>query len=243
MAANHAARIDTSGGVAMNEKRQPFQARETDARSVHHNNMVSALAGRDAARDEVFARLKQLPPEERAKVSPETFARLTPEQFATLLGRPLPKISPEMVLADFKPDQDADALPDRRTGRLLPFAGNAAIKIRSPLHCALRLAGAVGLCTGLASTASVCLAPYAARLTPPPIRQVSAATWPQCSRLTPSTDGCVYYVESALTWPGAAQMLGMPLPVLLHANNASSAMPLAKGSPIIVWRFRGSLQK
>lgn len=213
----------------MNNPKQPqFQAA-----------MATALADRDAARDEIFAQLQQLSPEERAKVAPETFASLTPMQFATLLGRPLPKMSPEMALADFKPDPDT--WPHRRPGWRFPFAGNGAIKICSPLHRALQLAGMVWLCTGLASVGAVWAAPYAASLVPPPIRQANVSTWPQCAHLAPNTDGCVYYVESAMTWSEAAQSLGMKLPTLLAANKSTGIHTLIAGSPIIVWRFRRSL--
>lgn len=209
------------------------------SKAIHFQSaMAAALTDRDSARDEIFAWLRGLAPEECAKVPPEKFARLTSEQFATLLGRTLPQKPFETANRNSAPASDTS---NRRKGRRAGAHGTGTLKLRSPFHHAMRLASIIGLCTGLAGIATVYLAPYAVHLEPPPIRQVDSSTWPQCSRLTPSTDGCIYYVESALTWPGAAQMLGMPLPVLLHANNASGTSSLAQGSPIIVWRFRRSL--
>jgi hypothetical protein len=209
------------------------------SKAIHFQSaMVTALTDRDTARNEIFAWLRDLAPEDRAKVPPEKFARLTSEQFATLLGRATPQKPFETANSNSAPASDTS---NWRKGLSASTHGTGALKIRSPFHHAVRLASIIGLCTGLAAIATVYMAPHAARFEPPPIRQVDAATWPQCSRLTPSTDGCVYYVESALTWPDAAQMLGMPLPMLLHANNASGTSPLAQGSTIIVWRFRRSL--
>ena len=210
------------------------------SKAIHFQSaLASALVDRNTARDEIFAWLRGLTPEERAKVPPEQFARLTAEQFAALLGRAMPQKPFEAANGNSGPDLASPR--NWRKGRRSGLHGAGTLNVHSPFHRAAKLASIVGICTGLTSIAAVYLAPYAARLAPPPIRQVSAATWPQCPRLTSSADGCVYYVESALTWPGAAQMLGMPLPVLLHANNASGATPLAKGSPIIVWRFRRPL--
>ncbi|MDE8345218.1 MAG: hypothetical protein POH28_03420 [Acidocella sp.] len=209
------------------------------SKAIHFQSaLVSALADRDAARDEIFVWLRGLAPEERAQVPPEKFSRLTSEQFATLLGRAMPQKPSEAANSNSKPASDTS---NWRKGRRAGAHGTGATKIRSPFHHAVRFASIVELCTGLAAIAIVYMAPYAARFEPPPVRQAAAATWPQCFRLTPSTDGCIYYVESTLTWPDAAQMLGMPLPVLLHANNASGTSPLAQGSPIIVWRFRRPL--
>jgi len=210
------------------------------SKAVHFQSaMASALADRNTARDEIFAWLRGLPPEDRAKVPPEKFARLTAEQFAMLLGRSRPQKSFEAANSNSGPASDTPF--NRQKGGRTRLYGTGTLKICSPFQRAAKLASIVGICTGLASISAVYLTPYTARLAPPPIRQVSAAKWPQCSRLTSSTDGCVYYVESALTWSAAAQMLDIPLPVLLQANNASGASPLAKGSPIIVWRFRRPL--
>ncbi len=208
------------------------------SKTVHfQSTLASALADRDVARNEIFAWLRSLAPEERAKVPPEKFTRLTPEQFATLLGRAMPQKPFEGAKSN---SGSAANTPNwRKRGRVATH-GTGALKIRSPFHRAVRFASIIGLCTGLTAITVVYMVPYVAHLAPPPMRQVDSSTWPQCSRLTPSTDGCVYYVESALTWPDAAQMLGMPLPVLLHANNASGASS-AQGSPIIVWRFRRPL--
>ena len=212
------------------------------SKAIHFQSaLTSALADRNTARDEIFAWLRSLTPEERAKVPPEKFARLTSEQFATLLGRSMPQKPLDPANGNSEPSSDNSSGWRRR--RKTSTYGRRSFKIRSPFQRAAKLASIVGLCTGLASVSTVYLVPYATRLAPSPIRQVNTATWPQCSRLTPGTDGCVYYVESALTWSDAAQMLDMPLPTLLNANNARSASPLVKGSPIVVWRFRGSLQK
>jgi hypothetical protein len=76
-------------------------------KAVHFQSaIVAALADRSAARDEIFAWLRNLTPEERAKVPPEKFTRLTSEQFAILLGRatphlrwPLPRQIPRLNLS------------------------------------------------------------------------------------------------------------------------------------------------
>jgi hypothetical protein len=207
-----------------------------DQKAQFHAVMTAALADREAARDEIFYQLQNLAPDERAKVPPETFARLSAEQFAVLLGRPLPKLPFDAKMAR------ASAPSFGRGDDLESFARHTkSIKIRSPLQNAFRLAGIVGLCTGLASGGSVCAEPYLSRLAPPPIRPANVNTWPQCARLDSGTDGCVYFVQSALTWAEAAQLLGMPQSTLASANRVIGTQPLTQGSPIIVWRFRRPL--
>lgn len=209
----------------------------------HRSAVASALADRNAARDELFIWLRGLSPEERAKVSPDKFARLSAEQFAILLGRPLSKSSFDQTHTD---SDIAGEMPkhfarwrfwSRRNQRTKP------VKIRSPLHHALRWAGIAGLCSGLASISVIAALPYITEQAGPPRRSVDTATWPQCGRLSPEADGCVYFVESGLTWPEAARWLGMPLPLLLNANQTKGNTPLAKGAPLIVWRFRRPLSR
>lgn len=203
------------------------------------STMASALADRKTARDELFAWLQGLPPEERAKVPPEKFSRLTSEQFAMLLGRCAPEKANEAANSGHEAARDTPL--NWQMGRRAGLYGTSAMNICSPFYRALKLASVIGLCTGLVSIATVYLAPYAARLAPPPIRQANAARWPQCSRLTPSTDGCVYQVEKTMTWSHAAKMLAMPRATLLHANNTAGVSPLVKGALITVWRFRRTL--
>lgn len=207
-------------------------------RQRHRSAILSALAERDTARDEVFIWLRGLSPEERAKVSPDKFARLSAEQFAILLGRPLSKASFDHTYTDSGAAVKMPGHFDRLRFWSRRGQGAKIIKIRSPLHHALRWAGIAGLCSGLVSISAVAARPYITSLAPPPIRSTDASTWPRCGRLTPSTDGCVYYVESGLTWPEAAHWLDMPLPLLLKANQSHGTAPLAKGAPFIVWRFR-----
>lgn len=206
----------------------------------HRSAMATALADRDGARDEVFIWLRGLSPEERSKVSPDKFARLSAEQFAILLGRPLSKASFDQAYAYANSDT-ATEMP-RWFDRLWFWSPREQkakpVKIRSPLHHALRWAGIAGLCSGLVSISAIAARPYIASQAPPPIRSMDASTWPQCRRLSPETDGCVYVVESKLTWPEAAHWLDIPLPLLLKANQPQSTAPLTKGAPLIVWRFR-----
>jgi hypothetical protein len=207
----------------------------------HRSATASALADRDTACDEIFIWLRGLSPEERAKVSPEKYARLSAEQFAILLGRPLSKTSFDQAHTDSSVTLEMPG----RFGRLRFWFRRGQrtkiIKIRSPLHHALRWAGIACLCSGLASISVVAVLPYVPSLAAPPIRSVDASSWPQCGRLSPETDGCVYFVESGMTWPEAAYWLDMPLPLLLKANQSNGAAPLAKGAPLIVWRFRRPL--
>jgi hypothetical protein len=198
-----------------------------------------ALRDREVARNEIFTQLRSLSVEERAKMPPETYARLSPEQFAILLGRPLPKISFEEAVAQ----QESITSTQHCDGSDAPSRDRRQKigKVRSPLLRALRCAGIAWLCTGLPSVGAMAAAPYLTGLVPSPSRSTDAATWPQCARLGVNTDGCVYYIESALTWPQAAQLLDMPLPTLLAANRASGNVSLMQGSPLIVWRFRHPL--
>ena len=201
--------------------------------------VATALREREAARDEIFVRLHSMSAEERAKMPPETYARLSSEQFAILLGRPLPKISFEEAVAQqesftsTRHYDGSDAPPRHRRQKI--------DKVRSPLSRALWCAGIAWLCTGLPSVGAMVAAPYLMGLVPSPSRSTDAATWPQCARLGVNTDGCVYYIESALTWPQAAQLLDMPLPTLLAANRATGNASPTQGSPLIVWRFRHPL--
>jgi hypothetical protein len=207
----------------------------------HRSAMTSALKDRDTARDEIFIWLRGLSPEERAKVSPDKFARLSAEQFAILLGRPLSKASFDHAYHDAVATLEMPGRFDRLRFWSRRSQRTKVIKIRPPLHHALHWTGIACLCSGLASISVVAALPYVPSLTSPPIRSMDASTWPQCGRLSPETDGCVYFVESGLTWPDAAHWLDMPLPLLLKANQSNGTVPLAKGAPLIVWRFRRPL--
>ena len=62
--------------------------------------------------------------------------------------------------------------------------------------------------------------------------------WPQCERLTPSTDACIYTVQKSLTWTQAASYLVMTAEDLARHNThlACCNTPLGKGAQLIVWR-------
>ena len=76
-----------------------------------------------------------------------------------------------------------------------------------------------------------------------PVRSVQAFGWPCCRRLTTTTDGCVYQVQTHLTWDQAAILLDMPTANLKAANQHLATSPqLSSGTALVIWRGTGSLQ-
>lgn len=78
-------------------------------------------------------------------------------------------------------------------------------------------------------------------------RPAAASTWPPCPRLDVYTDGCLYRIGGASTSARQlARHLGMSLERLVATNphlNPHADTPLAKGTPIAVWRGKLALDR
>lgn len=78
-------------------------------------------------------------------------------------------------------------------------------------------------------------------------RPVATSKWPPCPRLDVYTDGCLYRIGGASTSARQlARHLGMSLERLVATNphlNPHADTPLAKGTPIVVWRGKLALDR
>ena len=195
----------------------------------HRINTVTALAERDRTRDELFADLMAMSPEERSRVSPTLFARLTESQLITLMGGELNTMqtfattSHDVLDNVFKRPRWQRPLPPRLTS----------------WACALVVSTLSGGMAISAMAGGILFIDTA----PPIFRSVHARTWPSCPRLAPSMDGCIYRVAQGIDVSTAATLLKMPEATLRAVNPAIPAVTvtLPAGSPLVVWRGRSIL--
>lgn len=74
------------------------------------------------------------------------------------------------------------------------------------------------------------------------VRPLSTATWPACARLSPQTDGCVYYPFQDLDWAAAAKQLAMSPQELYESNRHLPSQFIPARLPLAIWRHRGHLE-
>jgi hypothetical protein len=172
--------------------------------------------------------LKRKTPAEFLRLPARTFASLTTEQYRDVVRTIAPDIN----------------LPTAAT------ADELAVKPRNDRHwwrerSALTHMMIITVAATISFTALALASPWVWKWTlnhMEIVRPVSTATWPVCSRLSPYTDGCVYYVAQDLNWSTVAQQLGMSAQELYQANRHLPPQFIPAKSTLVVWRHRGRLE-
>jgi hypothetical protein len=195
---------------------------------------VAADGGK--AIDEYFRRCLQMTPQQYLMEPARLTARLSAAQHRALAlnffpQSPIAAVKPEPAKA--APPQAVAApprLPQSRFAksyRLIP-------EERRPFVAAIA-SGLLAVAIGAAMHIHP-LAPAA-----PPVRSTITSSWPDCRRLTPEVDGCVYAMHRDVAWSTIAGFLGQD-EAELRANNRRLTGDFApKGAQIAVWRRRGQL--
>jgi hypothetical protein len=74
------------------------------------------------------------------------------------------------------------------------------------------------------------------------VRPRLTARWPECARLSPFTDGCVYYPAQDLDLATAADRLQMSPRELRDTNPHLPSQFVPARTPLAIWRHRGHLE-
>jgi hypothetical protein len=198
-----------------------------DPRALFRRNVTKVAADARQASADLVRRLKRMPPGEFLKQPASVFDHLTPAQYREIVGA----IAPGVKLV-----QPAIENPAAEKPTLLEWWRERSVGMRSFLLTASF--------TVLFATLGA-LAPSAFKWTLSQtdiVRSRATDTWPACSRLSPTTDGCIYTPTQDLNWDGVAQQLNMPVETLRKANRHLPPQFIVRRAPLIVWRERGRLE-
>lgn len=200
-----------------------------DLRKWFRENVARVSADSDRASRQLMERLKRMTPADFLRLPAETFASLTEAQYEEVVA----VISPDTQLP--KPPAAEEIPPEARTWR-------EWWRERSTLTRVLTLTVMTTLIivmTGI--TAPLAWKWLISRLEI--VRPLSTATWPVCKRLSPYTDGCLYYPTQSLNWAWVAQQLGMSVDDLYAANRHLPTQYIPANSTLVIWRHRGRLEQ
>lgn len=184
--------------------------------------LAAAIAEGVVGRQELIARVAQMPVERLAALPPMAIAMLGPAGLAAVAGK----------------RSDMTGLVPRAssTGKVVPTITPPPSPNRHPLLFPALLAGAI-LMAGLVVDAA---RPVLMSWRDPGFRPIRMSDWPRCPRLAPQVDGCIYRVGSTrLSLAGAAQSLGMGVEQLSSVNPAFASSPdksLPAETSLVVWR-------
>lgn len=200
-----------------------------DLRKWFRENVAHVRADSDRASRQLMERLKRMKPADFLRLPAETFAPLTDAQYEEVVA----VISPETQLP--KPPSAEEIPPEARTWR-------EWWRERSTFTRVLTLTVMTTLIIVMTGTT----APFAwkwLRSRMEIVRPLSTATWPVCKRLSPYTDGCLYYSAQNLNWAWVAQQLDMSVDELYSANRHLPTQYIPANSTLVVWRHRGRLEQ
>jgi hypothetical protein len=197
--------------------------------------MAQAAQDLQQGRSELLGALKRIPVSDLHNTDPTLFARLTPQQRAELFS----KVA----------QQGRTPAPLGSSGRRRPgSAGSSAgrrLWNRLPLTMRCQLVGFIT--SSILAGASVAALAHehhlVALVAVPSSLPADVATWPDCRRLTPASDGCTYVVNNEISWDQAAQALGQDPREIKAVNHHLAGRPsLYRGDQLIVWRDRIRLE-
>ena len=195
---------------------------------------VAADGGK--AIDEYFRRCLQMTPQQYLMEPARLTARLSAAQHRAIALH----FFPQAPIAAVKPEPAKAAPPRAASKPSQPPQGRVAKlyrlipEERRPLVAAIA-SGSLAIAIGAAMHIHP-IAPAAA-----PVRSTIMSTWPDCRRLAPEVDGCVYAMHRDVAWSTIAEFLGQD-EAALRANNRRLTGDFApKGAQVVVWRRRGQL--
>jgi hypothetical protein len=188
---------------------------------------VKTEAARDTKR--LLDELKQLTPAEFLRLPAKTLASLPAAQYRDVVAT----IAPEITLSIPPSSQHvrAEATSWRNRWRALPTFGQTTV------------------ITAIVTTAIVMLAIASPLAWKWSLNQIDIARpqdrglWPHCARLSPHTDGCIYYPTGDLDWAKVAEHLQISPQELYQENRHLPPQFIPKRAPLVIWRHRGRLSE
>jgi hypothetical protein len=200
-----------------------------DLRAWFRKNITRVKEDADKTSAQLVQRLKRMTPAEFLRLPANTFASLTAAQYRDIVAT----IAPDTELPMPAPLEELPA--DTRTWRDWWRERSTLVQVSIVTVMVTMLAVGLAIATPWAQNW------MASRMEI--VRPVSTATWPVCARLSPYTDGCVYYPRQNLGWDWVAQQLAMSPQDLYAANRHLSPEYIPANSVLAVWRHRGRLEK
>lgn len=198
-----------------------------DRRAVFRKDVTKVK--RDAASEsrQLMNRLKQMTPAQFVRLPAETLARLTAAQYREVVGTIAPEIGLPAPSPPSKPQRET--LGWRERWRLLPSSARMTV-ITSVLTSVIVMVAVAS--------------PQVLRWTLTHIeivRHQDRSAWPRCARLSPYTDGCLYFPTHDMDWDALAEQLHISRRQLYDDNKHLPPQFIPAKAPIVIWRHRGRL--
>lgn len=198
-----------------------------DPRALFQRNVTKVAADARQASADLVRRLKRMSSAEFLKQPASTFDHLTSAQYREIVG----VIAPGVKLV-----QPAIENPAEEKPTLLEWWRELSVGMRSFVLTA-------GFTLLFATLGTLAPSAFKWALSQTDIvRPRMPDTWPACSRLSPTTDGCIYTPTQDLNWDWVAQQLNMPVETLHRQNQHLPPQFIVRRAPVIVWRERGRLE-
>ncbi|MDU3133537.1 MAG: hypothetical protein E6699_39380, partial [Bradyrhizobium sp.] len=166
-----------------------------DRRALFRKDVTKVKRDATSESRQLMNRLKQMTPAQFVRLPAKTLARLTAAQYREVVGTIAPEIRLPAPSPPAKPERET--LGWRERWRLLPSSAQMTAV------------------TSVLTTAIVMMAiasPQVWRWTLTHIEIVrpgERGNWPRCTRLSPYTDGCLYFPTHDMDWNAVAAQLRM----------------------------------
>jgi hypothetical protein len=193
-------------------------------------DVASAKAKGDAADAEVISKLKDLSPEDFARVPRDVLGTLSVAQYADVVN----SIAPEVKLKAAKTEVAHEKRYKRKLRDYLAWIPVPVVAVVVSIVVGMAILG-----VAISTTPALEWWSYSKPLSLP----VYVAEWPRCRMLTRWTDGCVYRVAKGLSWRDAAGYLDVPESYFRHLNRHITDDPIPAGADLTVWRERFPLRE
>ncbi len=200
-----------------------------DLRKWFHENVAHVRADSDTASRQLMDRLKHMTPADFLRLPADTFASLTAAQYEEVVA----VISPDTQLPNPPPVEEIPA--ETRSWGDWWRERSTLTRVLTMTITTTFVVVMMGVTSPLAWKWLMSRVEIA--------RPLSTATWPICKRLSPYTDGCLYYPAQNLNWAWVAQQLDMTVDELYSANRHLPKQYIPSNSTLIVWRHRGRLEQ
>lgn len=190
-----------------------------------------AKVNTDAARDsrELVRQLKELSPTEFLRLPAKTLASLTLPQYREVVAT----IAPDVCLPVPPPceptSEEAASWRDRWRG-LPTFMQTMVVTAVVTTLMVMMAIASPSAWKWASSRIEV-------------VRPQNRALWPHCARLSPYTDGCIYYPTGDLDWAKVAEQLQMSPQELYQENKHLPPQFIPRRAPLVIWRNRGPLSE
>jgi hypothetical protein len=197
------------------------------SRAIFHKDV--AKVKRDATNDtrQLMSRLKQMTPAEFVRLPAKTLGRLTAAQYREVVGMIAPEIGLPAPSPPLKPERET--LGWRERCRLLPSSAQMTV-ITSVLTTVVVMVAVASPQVWRWTLAHIEI-----------VRHQDRGAWPRCARLSPYTDGCLYFPTHDMDWDALAEQLHISRQQLYDDNKHLPPQFIPAKAPIVIWRHRGRL--